>query len=471
MAEIPLPIFYDRSADESGIADQVGARLIDGYVDVVGGKPIIRKRYGLRSMTNLATAAAVDGIYWWDANSVAMAISSGSIHKITSADGNFSDVTGDALSSVTHTKFANNGTYVVMASGGRMVTYNNSGTTAFMADADAPTTVTHLAYLDGYILALEADTARVWYPPDPTDITAWSSTGFFSAETKPDDLVAMDIAYREVTLFGKESTEVFYNDGVTPFSRLEGAIQEMGCIAANSVVNAGGAWMWLNDERRVVLLEGRTPKVVSGSYDEVLRDIAPVSDSYANFISIGKHAYYVISFPGEDSTYAYDLTTGTWAEWGYYDSSAGTYGMWLGRSYDYARRWEQHLVGSRADGNIYLLEPTTFQDGGNTIRTLIRTGQVSHGTSAWKRSKELRIKCKRGLGSETGSEPVFTVRWRDEMGPWSNEIQVSLGKVGETESIVRLFRLGRYRTRQYEIVHSDNTDFQLSGIEEDVEVV
>ncbi len=471
MPKIPLPGIVDRNVDESVLSDGTGALIRNAYVDVIDGRPIIRKRPGLRASTNLGTGAAVDGLYWWDKKSVALAATGGNVHKITSQDGNSEDVTGDALSVVTHASFTDNGPLAIIASGGRMLTYDNSNPTAFMADADAPTTVPKVAYLDGYILALEQNTARFHFPLDPTDILDWSALGFATASSKPDDLLSIKTGWDEINLFGKESLEIWVNDGATPFSKLPGAYIEQGCIAAHSVALAGTTWVWLNHERRIVALTGRTPEIISAAYDDVIRDINAVSDAYSDFISIGKHAFYLISFPSVDKTFVYDFTTGAWMEWGYWDSTNAKDKLWLGRSYAYARRWEQHLIGSREDSAVYQLDPDTYQDAGNEIRTVIRTGQISHGTANRKRSTVLRITVKRGLGSEAGSEPVFTLRWRDESGPWGNELQLPLGKIGETESVLQLNRLGIYRKRQYEITHSDYTDFQLAEIEEEVEVI
>ena len=49
-----------------------------------------------------------------------------------------------------------------MANGGQMVTYDNTGTTSFMVDADAPTTVSHVAYIDGYLLATNTATISLF---------------------------------------------------------------------------------------------------------------------------------------------------------------------------------------------------------------------------------------------------------------------------------------------------------------------
>lgn len=472
MPKIPLPVLYSRTLDDSGLPDAVGARLVDGYVENLTGmsQPNIRKRFGLTLFCDLESSAPVDGLYWWDAKGVVIAVSGGNVFKVSSSDGNCSSVTGDALSVIGHTTFADNGSYIVMASGGRMITYDNSSPTAFMADADAPTAVSHVGYMDRYILANVYGTTRFQWSDVNAPLT-WTSTSYADPESKPDILLALHIGWREITLFGKESIEIWYNDGTNPFSRLEGAYVERGCAAAHSIVNAGGVWVWLDHERRISMLEGRTVKLISGPYDGLIRNINSVADAYANFISIGGHAFYLLTFPSENLTVAYDLATDSWAEWGYWDNTTGVHQAWLGKSYCYATRWQFHLVGDRTTGKIYKLDISSFLDCCNEIRTVIRTGQVSHGTLKNKRSDSLLMRCKRGVGGVGEDEPVAEVRWRNDNGNWGKIQRVGLGKIGEREMVKKLSRLGMYRARQYEIIHSAESDFVISDLEEEVEVL
>jgi hypothetical protein len=46
-----------------------------------------------------------------------------------------------------------------------------------------------------------------------------------------------------------------------------------------------------------------------------------------------------------------------------------------------------------------------------------------------------------------------------------------LGLIGETPNIVEIRKLGIYKTRQYEFIHTDNSDFLLNELEEEVEAI
>jgi hypothetical protein len=358
--------------------------------------------------------------------------------------------------------------------------YNNSSlineagggpVTAFLSDPDAPTEVSMVDYLDTYILALQADSPFFWWS-DVDNPSNWTATSFAGPSSKPANLRALSIHNREITLWGNEDGDVWYNDGSTPFSRLDGAYFERGILAPDSLAFGGDSYFWLDNERRISSFTGRTLKILSGSYDEYIRKLVPASDAIGIFISIGKWAFYILTWPTAKFTLVLNVINGTLSEWGDWDSANALFTAWKGRTYCYCRTWDIHLVGDNTTGKVYKLRPDIFQNNGETIRTLMRTGWSDDSTLTQKRDQELRIRCKRGQGDVAGSEPVFKLRYRDNgEQTWKDERKVSLGKIGDYEMIKRVHRTGVYRTRQYEIEHSDNSDFILSDMEHDIESV
>ncbi len=63
------------------------------------------------------------------------------------------------------------------------------------------------------------------------------------------------------------------------------------------------------------------------------------------------------------------------------------------------------------------------------------------------------------------------VRWRDNAqdNAWSSFREISLGDSGDLEQMVTIHQLGRYLTRQWEFVLSDNAQMLLMGAQEFVE--
>lgn len=475
IAKIPLPTDIYKK-DGSIHPDSIGARLVDGYINEFGN---IVKRPGMELFADLGVTSKIDGLYWWDKKGFGIAISGGRTYKLTSTSGGFTDVTstGDLLQTGSRVSFANipdenNNNILFMANGGKMVTYDDTNPPAFIADADAPIQVTHVAAISQYLLALEAGGER-WYHSEASDPLTWRGVlDSYAAQTKPDDLLALHTSIGEVILHGKNTIEFWYEDVTGAFSLLKQATIEMGIGAAGSVArDSRGRYVWLTNKRRVAILEGRTPRIISGPFDDEIRDIAGITDGKGMVIDIGRREFYVLSFSTENITYVCDLSTEKWAEWGNWNSGIGSYDEFICNTYAYSKAWNLHLLGSTTTGKIYKMNTSIYQDEGNTLRTALLTGHVSHGTMNRKSSHWVKIRAKRGVGGVSDNEPVLMIRYRDENDDWSNWFQESLGKMGKHNFILTMWKLGTYRTRQWEIAHAADSPFILIDMEEEFEVL
>lgn len=444
--------------------DNLNATVQDGYVNEMDH---IAKRPGLTSWKDTGTGLPIDGLYWWDEQNCVIVVSNTRVWKITDSSGTMTELTGStALLAGGIVSFASDGSRLVMANGAQMV-HTDLSTLTTMADAQAPTAVTHLAWLDGYLLAMGSTQINF---SDPLDVTSWVAADYFEAEGTPDNNVAMGQAFRELIILGHRSVEFWINDGVAPFSRLSGGSQPYGCSAPYSLSRVGSTWIWLDHERRLVTMQGRGVVPVSNPYERVIQRYANVDDAVGYTISVDGYPLYVLNFPTAKQTLVYNYQTQKWSKWGYWNTSKGQYERFRGQAYCYARKWNFHLIGDWQNGLIYKMSRSTFTDNSNPIRTLIRTGAISHGTETSKRSNTLRIRTKRGVGNSTVSDPQVSLRRRVNNGAqWENERWASLGQVGQHELHAEWRRNGIYRTVQYELCHSDDSDFILVGGDEDVE--
>lgn len=449
--------------------DQWASTIVDGIPVAVEGKLHIVKRPGLEVFANLGNTR-IDGLYWWDKQRVAVAVTDGRVVKITDATGSLVELTGStALRKSALVSFADDGTRLAMANGGQIVHTTVNGPLTTLADAEAPVEVTHLVHLDSYLIANEAGSNLVQFS-DLNDLTNWNALDFFSAESDPDDVVAIQEAYREIIVLGRQSVEFWINDGVTPFSRIQGSAQPFGTEAPYSLTRVGGTWMWLDQIRRLVMMQGRQVTPVSTPYDRVLQDMVAVDDAVGYTVSVDGHPIYVLNFPTARQTLAFNYVTGQWHKWGYWDTQAGQYQRFRGLTYCYARAWNLHLVGDHSTGLIYKMNRQTFTDNGNPIRTLVRTGHLSYGKESTKRSNIFRVRCKRGVANSSVSNPQIMMRQRiNNKAQWSQERWKSLGQVGQHELYAEWRRNGIYKTCQREIVHADASEFVLVAAQEHVD--
>jgi len=294
-------------------------RLVDAYVNEAG---TYVKRPGLSEFADSGSAAAIDGMYYWEEKDLAIVVSNQDIFKLTEG-GVITDVTNDQLTGLNRPTFAevvdgDNSHHLAMADGGSIVHWDGSGTTTQMADAEAPTAVTHVAFIDGYLLANTG--GNTWQWSDLNNFDAWEALSFATAETDNDDIDAITVQNREVTLYGKRSIENWYSTGdASVFTRKLGAEVDDGILSVYSLQKLQQGQIWFNKDRRVVVMSGRTPKIISTPFDKVFAALGTVTDATGDILQVDGRGFYLLTFPTEDRTFVYDYQSNGWAEWGYWD--------------------------------------------------------------------------------------------------------------------------------------------------------
>jgi hypothetical protein len=468
---VKIPIASPVYSGVDGVElDDANAQLVDGYRDEFGATV---SRPGLSSLVDLggSTAAPVRSLYYWPHQNSVIATVGGALAKLT-YEGKV--IAATALSGVVfnpskRATFATDGTYVFAAAGGR-IHYSNGTGYDVISDLDAPTQVTHVAYLDGYLLANNLNTNTFYYA-DVNSPFSWNGLSFASAAGNADYISALTVLNREVYLFGSVSLEIWENDGTTPFSRVPGGFINVGCAAPTSIINTEEALFWLDNRRHFVRFAGRSIDRISSPFDRVIQSFDTVADCYADRIEIASKEFFVWHFPTANRTLVHNATDNDWSEWGRWDSEQILYDRWAGDSYCYPEPWGVQLVGSRIGSNVYTMSPSYYTDAGSKIRLLRKTGHLSYGTLKEKRSHEIRIRLKRGQGQGTSTAPKLMLRWCDNGKDWSPIREISLGLLGEYEHVIPLKRTGIYRTRQYEFSCSDPVSVIFLDCEEDIEVL
>lgn len=463
--DIPLITQPYESADEVEL-EAFNATIVDAIPVRVGDKVHLVKRAGLTEFADTGTGGPIDGLSSVDRFGVALAVSESRVFKLSDSLGSFTELFGStALRSNAPVKFAGDATRVVMANGGQMVHTDLSALTT-MADGDAPTAVSHVTCLDQYVLANDVGSGKVLFS-DLNDLTAWQALSFFSAESKPDDVVAIDEGFREIIALGNETVEFWINDGQNPFSRIQGSAQPFGTVAPHSLALVGSTWMWLDNKRRFATMQGRQVVNVSSPFDRLIQRYSAVDNAIGYALSVDGMPLYVLSFPTVGQTLVYNYATNEWHKWGYWNRTTSSYEQFRGAAYCYVKAWNLHLIGDHSNGKIYKMNRTTFTDDGAPIRSLLRTGAINHGTYSEKRSDILRLHCKRGLATSRTADPQIMMRRRVNNRPmWENERWRSLGQVGQHRPFIDWRRNGNYQTCQYEFVHMDNSDLVLMGAQE-----
>jgi hypothetical protein len=372
---------------------------------------------------------------------------------------------------------ADNGTQIFLACNGPSYIYNEvTNVFAQITDPDFPGAVT-VGYLDGYFVFNEPNSQKIWVT-QLLDGTSVDPLDFASAEGSPDGLVAVNVDHREAWLFGTDSIEVWYDAGLAdfPLTRIQGAFNEIGCVAAFSIAKLDNGLFWLGTDARgqgiVYRANGYTGvRVSTHAIEYAIAQYGNISDAVAYTYQQEGHAFYVLTFPSANATWVYDVSTQAWHERAGWNTATGQFTRH--RSNCQCNFGGNTVVGDYENGNIYTLDLDVYSDNGGIQKWLRSWRALPTGQNNLKRTAQhsLQLDCESGTGLVTGqgSDPEIMLRFSDDGGhTWSNEHLSKMGKIGEYYRRVFWRRLGmtlKLRDRVYELSMTDPVKTAIMGAE------
>jgi hypothetical protein len=370
---------------------------------------------------------------------------------------------------------ADNGTQLFIACNGPSYIYNNiTGAFGQITDPDFPGAVT-VAYLDGYFVFNEPNSQKLWVT-QLLDGTSIDPLDFSSTEGSPDGLLAVVSNFREVWAFGTNSIEVWYDSGSTdfPLQRIQGAFNELGCAAPYSVAKMDNGLFWLGRDRRgqgiVYRANGYTGvRISTHAVEWQIQQYSDLSDAIGYTYQQDGHSFYVLVFPGVNTTWVYDAATQAWHERAGWNNGSFT----RHRGNCQMAFNNKIVIGDFENGNIYAFDLEDYSDNGNIQKWLRSWRALPTGTNTLKRTTQhmLQLDCESGVGLNLGQGdvPQVMLRWSDDGGhTWSNEHWASMGKIGEYYKRVIWRRLGmtlKLRDRVYEVSGTDPVKIDIMGAE------
>ena len=401
---------------------------------------------------------------------------------------------------------ADNGTQIFFACNGPSYIYNEA-TNEFkqITDPDFPGAVT-VGYLDGYFVFNEPNSQRVWVT-SLLDGSSIDPLDFASAEGSPDGLVCVNVDHREAWLFGTDSVEVWYDAGLAdfPLTRIQGAFNEIGCVAAFSVAKLDNTLFWLGTDARgqgiVYKANGYTGQRVSThAIEYAIAQYGNISDAIAYTYQQEGHGFYVLTFPSANATWVYDAATQAWHERAGLVNGQFT----RHRSNCQCNFGGETIVGDFENGNIYKYSLDVYADNGAPQKWLRSWRALPTGQNNLKRTSQhsLQLDAESGVGlngftteqvfflttqngfdliTESGNyiaaeitttvlaDPKVMLRWSDDGGHnWSNEHWTSMGGIGKFGQRIIWRRLGmttKIRDRVYEVSGTDPVKVAIMGAE------
>jgi hypothetical protein len=317
---------------------------------------------------------------------------------------------------------------------------------------------TNVDIVDNYFVYNRPDTQQFGCSNVLSPISG--STNFSSKDGAPDDLVTLIVDHREIYLLGETSSEVWVDQGTSPFpfTRIPGTSTQHGIAAPFSVSRLGNSFAYLSRNNRglaqIVQMNGYVPQRISTHAVENTLSGKTITDAIAWTYQLEGHEVYVISFPTLQLTWCFDIATGMWHKW-LYTNNLGQYERCRGNCAAVFQGYV--LVGDYSNGKIYHLDRNVYTDDGQHVKRLRR---APHLTVDLQRQyfEELQLQFQPGVGLDVGQgeDPQAMLRWSNDGGStWSNEHWTTIGKIGKYTNRAIWRRLGTARDRIFEVSISD----------------
>jgi hypothetical protein len=329
-----------------------------------------------------------------------------------------------------------------------------SGTVSLIGDADVPS-MAACDFVDGYVVAVEKGSGRFWGSA-LNDSDDWDGLDFATAEGAPDGLVTLKVDHREVILFGKDTTEIWWNSGASgfPFERTSGGFIELGCCARLGVAKADNSVFWLASDRTVRRLSGRTPvKVSQIGVEEAIASYASVSDCEAISYTYAGQIVVQFHFPTEGKTWCFNVTTGEWFEQSYRYVSAVQH---------QGKTWVQ-----AEDGTVGYLSDVHTVFGSNVTREVTTSHVFANGQRVYVSQLDAIL---RTGNVDPDLVPYLQLDVSYDGGHTFHGLPArELGRMGGYRQVCRWTRLGVARDIVIRLRVGDAVPFQLMGIEVEAE--
>lgn len=341
---------------------------------------------------------------------------------------------------------ADNGSQLMMTDGTLSYIYNFT-TFVFtqITDVDFPGAAT-VTWQDSYFIVNPPNQQR-FYVSAINDGLTWDALDFASAESNPDNIVAVSSDNSNLYLFGSVSTEFWTNTGSQdfPFARISGGAIEWGCAAVNTIVKYDNSLAFLAKNRMgqviVARMNGYLPQRISTpELEYIINNYSAVSDATAFSYMLGGHPMLQINFPTGDASWLYDGLSNCWSKVQGYQINR--HRAEIGVNY-----LDKIIVSDYSNGNLYRLNPLTYTDNGSPIAMELISKHIEKDDRRIIIDK-LQLDMETGVGLTTGqgSTPEIMLSISKDGGhEYGTEQWVTIGAIGKYKARAIWRRLGMSR--------------------------
>lgn len=346
---------------------------------------------------------------------------------------------------------------------------------------------TNVAFTDGFFV-LNAPGTNSWYISLPyvtyANLTAGTiSPGQTYAAFDPLDIASkagasdnisnIVVMHRTVWLIGDGwSSEAWYNSGAAdfPFAITPGVFFEHGTIAPQSVAWQDLSLFFLSVDRFGTSIIMRinadysVNQLSSRGIEYIISQMTVISDAISGCYQQNGHAFYIITFPTSNRTFACELKTGQWHELAWTDTNGV---LNRHRANTWAFAYGINLIGDWQNGKLYQLDINNFTDFDGPI-TRIRTIPHVIANGERLRADVIMADLQGGtLPSANDTDPppkVFLRVSTDRGGSFGQPVEGDFGAAGDYGQFPIWRNMGYARDFVFELSWSASINTALNGL-------
>ncbi len=376
------------------------------------------------------------------------------LYSVTST-GVSTDVGGN-ISGTSVVSMDDNGSQLVIVNGTNGYIYDTTSGFRLITDVDFLPANT-VQFFDQRFVNDAAGTNQ-FFISDALDGTSYSSTGFASAEARPDNVKAVVLNGSILWVFGDKSIELWQDAGLAnfPFERVPAGVVERGLAAALCTAKEDNVIFFLGEDLSFYRSGVPPQRISTHALESIWRGYSSTSDAFAFSYTWNGHKFICVTFPTGNASFIYDVATGLWHERESRDMSNNSLGRW--RANCHVQHYGKELFGDAYNGTIGYLSATTFSEyGNNTISRVVSPPLSSDRKRMFMSRFELDIEAGVGLTTGQGLDPQVMMRFSDDGGHTFGTLQrwKSMGVLGEFRKRLKWNRLGNARDRVMEVQISD----------------
>jgi hypothetical protein len=322
-----------------------------------------------------------------------------------------------------------------------------------------------VGYMDGYFLANEVNTPKMWFSNLENGLV-WSATDFFTRSSTSDNITGFAVNNRRIWVIGTKTTELFIDSGdaTTPFLPMPGSVINEGTTSYASIISIADTVFWVGATKdfglsQIFAATGLQVRAIStaGVSANISQAVYPDEAEALAYTERG-HVFICWTWPSYKVTWSYDVTEEAWHNRGNFIETApgsGTFGLetWQARGVcGLTQNTGQRplvLVGQRDTPFLCGLDAATLTDqtaSAGVTNTILRQRIAPYlgVENQWIFLQQLEL----GLESIADGLPVPVPELLisgDNLRTQGPPIPAAVGGQMDGQAVAQWFQLGRYR--------------------------